>query len=123
MRPATILFVEDEPVIALFVQSSLEDHGHRVLCAERSDEALAICAQQLPDLVLLNCRQAGSLSGAELACLLYQQFKLPVLLVTGARTQDLPAMAWLDAGCRVLHKPFTPRQLDVFVNRGLQDLK
>ena len=123
MRAATILFVEDEPLIALFVQSALEGCGHRVLCAEGCEEALSLCRQQAPDLVLLNFRQAGGPDGASFACILHRQFRLPVLLVTGARSQDLPPASCFDTGCRVLYKPFTPRQLEHCVGRALQEMK
>ena len=115
MRPVVILLLEDEPVIALDLIWHLEQLGFRTLWADAPDEALVLCARHNPDAALINFRQAGRWDGMALARRLHTRFGLRVLLLTGARPEDLAAAADYDAQLPVLHKPFVPQQLSAFI--------
>ena len=52
--PKTVLVVDDELEIAEAVRSILEDEGFRVLTAADGQEALAVLAEQQPNLILLD---------------------------------------------------------------------
>ena len=51
---ATILVVDEGPINRHFVVTLLRDHGHRVLEASGSDEALGIIRNDRPELVLID---------------------------------------------------------------------
>ncbi len=51
---ARILVVEDDQNLREFFQFVLENSGHRVECVSDGQAALAACAAQPPDLVLLD---------------------------------------------------------------------
>jgi CheY-like chemotaxis protein len=87
----TILVVDDEPSVRLFLQTALEDAGFNVLTAADGDEALAIIRAKKPDFISLDLvmpRRSGPR-------LLYQLKKdkelarIPVLIVTAHAQTDL----------------------------------
>lgn len=110
MRPLTILLIEDEPVVALDMQLELEQAGYRVATATDADTALRVCAEHLPDLVILNFVYANSVDGMSLARILQTQYLAPVLFITGASWEYMEESAYFYAGHSVLYKPFTKLQ-------------
>jgi CheY-like chemotaxis protein len=64
MKSTRILIVEDETIVALDIQDRLSDLGYEVIgVADRGDEALALVATTLPDLVLMDIRLKGQTDG------------------------------------------------------------
>lgn len=51
---ATILIVDDEPILRQLFQKVMEHDGHTVLTAANGREALGILRQQVPDLIMLD---------------------------------------------------------------------
>jgi CheY-like chemotaxis protein len=51
---ATILVIDDEPIIRQLFQKVLEHEGHIILTAGNGREALEVMRQQVPDLILLD---------------------------------------------------------------------
>ena len=119
MRSLTVLLAEDEPIISLHIQSLLEAKGLRVIQATEQHAILQACEQFHPNLALLNYKHQDSSDGMALAQMLKQRFMLPVILVTGARPQDMEASEAFDSGIAILYKPFTRTQLRQFVHRWL----
>lgn len=106
-----VLLIEDEPLIVQFIRDVLEQQGHRVLCAGNTPEALVLCDRHRPTFVMLNLRQEGAANGMTLARQLSSCFKVKMLFITGARTQDLMASPDYDPVHKVLYKPFSRKQL------------
>jgi CheY-like chemotaxis protein len=52
--PGTVLVVDDDDCIRGALQALLEDEGYRVLAAENGLEALAVCGEGLPSLIVLD---------------------------------------------------------------------
>ena len=114
----TILVVDDEPNVRLFLQTALEDAGFNVVTAADGDEALAIIRAKKPDFISLDLvmpRRSGPR-------LLYQLKKdkelarIPVLIVTAhARTalgqhdlEDIVADGVMSGPGVYLEKPVRP---------------
>jgi PAS domain S-box-containing protein len=81
---ATVLIVEDDPGVNQLQRKRLRRAGYRVLTASTAQEALDIVARGGIELVVLDYRLPGNLTGLEL----YRQMKaaghdLPVIMVTG----------------------------------------
>ncbi|GJE37466.1 response regulator [Methylobacterium persicinum] len=53
-REMTCLVVDDSAVIRKVARRIIEDFGYAVVEAEDGDSALAICAESMPDLILLD---------------------------------------------------------------------
>ena len=99
-RSAVILFVDDDPLIAMSTTEMLEDLGHRVIGANSGLHALDILRSEQPlDLMMTDHAMPG-MTGLELAAASREvRPSLPVLLATGYAelpdgTQvDLPRLA------------------------------
>jgi CheY-like chemotaxis protein len=83
MSKANILIVEDEQIIALDIQNSLEDSGYVVVGrADRGDDAIKKTGELQPDLILMDINIKGEMDGIEAAERIRTQFNLPVIFLT-----------------------------------------
>jgi CheY-like chemotaxis protein len=99
-----ILVVEDEALVALAIEWSLESAGHHVLGpTDNVEDAIALCEQRRPDLALidLNLRDGGD--GTIIARHLKERYDTPVFLLTAQLAQ---ARTQKDAVWGVVRKPF-----------------
>jgi PAS domain S-box-containing protein len=94
-RSAVILFVDDDPLIAMSTTEMLEDLGHRVIGASSALNALDILrSEQQIDLMVTDHVMPG-MTGVELAAASRKvRPSLPILLATGYA--ELPEGAQLD---------------------------
>jgi signal transduction histidine kinase len=116
VAPASILLVDDDPLIAVSTAALLEDLGHAVEAANSGPEALEVLASGWrPDLVITDHAMPG-MTGAQLAARLRAMFPdLPILLATGFAELGGDQAAGLPR----LAKPFTQDQLSVEISRLL----
>ena len=116
VRTATILLVDDDPLIAMSVSDMLEDLGHRVLEANSGKRALEILEAE-PDVdLLLTDHAMPGMTGTELAAIAQSRRpSLPVLLATGYA--DLPNNQ--KSTLPRLSKPYLQSQLMAELNRLL----
>ena len=114
---ATILVVEDDPLIAMSTVDMLEDLGHTVVEANSGKRALEILdAGRTVDLMMTDQAMPG-MTGIELARLVRCKHpNMPVLLVTGYA--DFPA-SQKNALPR-LSKPYQQAQLKAEIDRLLE---
>jgi PAS domain S-box-containing protein len=99
-RSAVILFVDDDPLIAMSTMEMLEDLGHRVIGASSALHALDILRSEQPIDLMVTDHVMPGMTGIELAAATRQvRPSLPILLATGYAelpegTQvDLPRLA------------------------------
>ena len=108
---ATVLVVDDEPIVLDVVTRYLERDGHHVLTAESGDEARATIQREGPDLVLLDVMLPGATDGLALCRWIRSASDLPVILVT-ARGDEADRIVGLELGADdYVTKPFSPREL------------
>ncbi|MEI6293156.1 MAG: response regulator [Methanomicrobiales archaeon] len=82
--PADILIVEDEVVIAMEIEASLQEFNYHVIGSVPSgEEALLLVAEKKPDLVLMDIGLRGDMDGIATADKLYRLFRVPVIFLTG----------------------------------------
>lgn len=82
-RPASILIVEDEQIVALDLQQTLREFGYDPYAiAPSADAAVARAAERCPDLVLMDIRIKGARDGVEAAAILRERFGVPVVFLT-----------------------------------------
>ena len=117
-----ILIVEDEVVIALDLQSTLESAGHTVIgTALNIGDAMEVVQADRADLALININLwEGRGAGIDLARHLLEQHNVPSLFVSGQRSE---ARRNRDAALGYLAKPWRTRALldSVEVARRLID--
>jgi two-component system phosphate regulon response regulator PhoB len=104
-----VLVVEDEPSLVEMLRYNLERQGFRVAHAADGEEAMALIAEQRPDLVLLDW-MLPLVSGLEVCRRIRRASatrSLPVIMLT-ARTEDQDAVRALDVGADdYVAKPFS----------------
>ena len=116
-RPATILVVDDDPLIAMSAVDMLEDLGHTVIEANSAQRALEILeAGQAVDLMMTDQAMPG-MTGVELAEIARRtRPNMPVLLATGYT--DLPTAH--KSNLPRLSKPYLQAQLQAEIDRLLE---
>jgi len=107
-RSAVILFVDDDPLIAMSTTEMLEDLGHRVIGASSALHALDILRSEQPIDLMVTDHVMPGMTGIELAAATRQvRPSLPILLATGYA--ELPEGTQLDLPR--LAKPYHQDQL------------
>ena len=81
--PIRVLIVEDEALVASNLRAGLKSFGYEVTgLAERGEEALAMAAGTIPDLVLMDIGLPGSMTGVEAARAIWERLQIPVVYLT-----------------------------------------
>ena len=110
----TVLVVEDEDAVGQIVQSSLQEHGFRVLRAANALEALQIYNEENGqiDLLLTDMVMPRGMSGSELAANLKAlKPELKIVYTTGYSRQVVGHGMDLREGLNFLPKPHAPGKL------------
>lgn len=120
---ATVLIVDDEPLIVELVRFTLEDEHVRVVEAGDGVEALDVARAELPDLVFLDV-QMPYLNGFQVCRRLRQEPRLAktriVMLTAAGQEQDL-ARGRAAGADLYLTKPFSPLRLLTLVQSLLPE--
>lgn len=113
---ATILVVDDDPLIAMSTVDMLEDLGHRAIEADSAQRALEILAdRQDVDLIMTDHAMPG-MTGIELAEVVRRtRPDMPILLATGYAE----SLADGNADLPRLSKPYHQGQLEIEIGRLL----
>jgi CheY-like chemotaxis protein/DNA-directed RNA polymerase specialized sigma24 family protein len=114
----SVLIIEDEPIIALDIESMVEDLGHDVTGIARTHgEALRMVGQRKPGLVLADIQLADGSSGLEAVNDILRDINIPVIFITAyperLLTGDKPEPAFL------ITKPFQPDAVKAAIAQAL----
>ncbi|MCD6363757.1 MAG: response regulator [Synergistetes bacterium] len=122
---ATILVVDDSPLLRRLVNHILSKRGYRVLEASNGKEAFYLLKKEKPDLILLDIMMP-EMDGPSFMREFrrYDEYKnIPVLVLTavGERSMidEMKSLGVVD----FLFKPFSPVKLETIVKRLLKGLK
>ena len=100
-----ILVVDDERAIRRFLRASLATHGHTVLEAANGSEALAMAAEQRPDIIFLDLG-LPDMDGLQVTRQLREWTQTPIIVLS-VRDKESDKIQALDAGADdYLTKPF-----------------
>ena len=119
--PATVLVVEDDPVILRLLEVNFELEGFSVLLAHDGAEGISVAREHKPDVIVSDIMMPRT-SGLELVETLKadpETKAIPIILLSAkAQTSDLKI--GLDAGADdYVTKPFEPLDLVERVNELL----
>lgn len=110
MAAETVLVVDDEPNIVDLARLYLEQDGFNVIVATDGEQALALIADESPDLVVLDL-MLPKIDGWDVCRQVRADSDLPILMLT-ARDDDVDKIVGLELGADdYLTKPFNPREL------------
>jgi CheY-like chemotaxis protein len=84
MAKAQILIVEDEAIVAIDLQKTVQTLGYDVpAIAFSGEEALQKTEELHPDVVLMDIVLRGQMDGIEAAQEIYERFGIPSIFMTG----------------------------------------
>jgi DNA-binding response OmpR family regulator len=116
---ATVLVVDDEPIVREVVVRYLAREGHRTLEAADGRSAREAIESADPDLVVLDLMLPG-IDGLELCRWIRSNSELPVIMLT-ARGEEADRIVGLELGADdYVTKPFSPRELAARVRSVLR---
>jgi len=106
-KPLRILIVEDEILIALELESLLQDFGHEVVgIAASSNDALSLGRDLKPDLAFVDIHLSDGPTGVDVARHLAAEHQITVIFMT-ANAKRIPEDFAAARG--VIAKPYTER--------------
>ncbi|MGB6197564.1 MAG: response regulator, partial [Methyloceanibacter sp.] len=113
-----VLVIEDEPMIAMDLESIVEGLGHKVMAVARTHaEALKAIAHEKPGLVLADIQLADGSSGLDAVNEMLGSFQVPVIFITAypdrLLTGERPEPAFL------ITKPYQPDTVKAIVSQAL----
>ena len=80
---ARVLIIEDEPIIAMDIETIVRDLGHSVVgVAVTRDEAVSLALAKRPGLVLADIQLADDSSGIDAVKDILAEFQVPVIFIT-----------------------------------------
>ena len=110
--PHSLLIVEDEALIAEDTADRLTRMGYQVLgIADTGPEAIAMAQRLRPDLVLMDIRLKGAMSGIEAAEQIYQSLQTPVIFASAHSDRETLQLAQINAQFGYIVKPFREHDL------------
>ncbi|ODP37115.1 response regulator [Sphingomonas turrisvirgatae] len=119
---ARIIIAEDDPLVGQIARDALIDAGHGAGVVPNGADALAVIKARRPDLVILDCNMP-EISGVNVVRELRKLMDfadLPILMLTGRRSEADEELARFAGANDYLRKPFDPDQLVFRVEQLLE---
>lgn len=102
-----IMVVEDEPIVALDLEGTLERLGYAVVAqTDTGEDAVRLATSARPDLILMDVSLAGPMDGIEAASRVWRELLIPVIYLTAYSNQEIVARAASTGPFGYLLKPF-----------------
>lgn len=112
MKPARVLIVEDESLVAMDMADMLGRMGYEVLAnAYNYDEAIKLLEENTPDLVLLDINLGGDKTGLDLAQHIRLEYDIPFVFITSHSDKAMVGKAMALKPNAYLVKPFGQEDL------------
>ena len=113
-----VLIIEDEPMIAMELESLVEGLGHNVTGIARTHrQAVDLATEHRPGLILADIRLADMSSGLDAVNELLRSFEVPVIFITAYPEEFLtgkrPEPTFL------ITKPFPPAMVSAVISQAL----
>ena len=119
MQMSTILIVDDYADSRLFVRTSLESEGYKVVEVSDGNMALSFCDASDPDLIILDL-MLGQPDGLEVCRQIRQKSSVPIIMLTSRSTEIDEAMSLAAGADDFLSKPVSGRILSLRVASQLR---
>lgn len=89
MQLTSIMVVEDEGLVSLYLQKTLKEFGYQISgSAFSGEEALVKINSHKPDLILMDYQLKGTLSGVETAKVIKKTLDIPIVFLTAYSNKD-----------------------------------
>ena len=121
LRPARLLIVEDDVLLASALQELLGDSGFEVVGpAGSAAAALSLAKDQSPQLALIDICLVGPVDGIELACGLRDEYRIPTIFLSGLADPEVRERALMAEPLGFLRKPYRASQVYNAIEQALQ---
>jgi chemotaxis response regulator CheB len=118
--PVKVLIVEDENIVAHDVSRGLQRRGYHISGTVRSGEdAINAVEVECPNIVLMDIRLAGSLSGTEAARNIWKRFQVPVVYLTAHSDPATLGEVKTSGGYGFVMKPFRADAVEAAIELAL----
>ncbi|MFA9275488.1 MAG: EAL domain-containing protein [Candidatus Aquirickettsiella gammari] len=115
-----ILIVENDELVAIFVQLKLELFGYQAVgLASSGEQAIQLTAELRPDLILMDTQLSGEMDGTACAEAIRAQFSLPVIFLTGKNNLDALEQTNHSNSFAYITKPFSDQELRTVIQMAL----
>jgi CheY-like chemotaxis protein len=113
-----VMIIEDEPIIAMELETVVESMGHNIVGVARTEaEAVKLASAKKPGLVLADIQLADGSSGIDATNKILGNFQVPIIFITAfperLLTGERPEPAFL------ITKPFMPDMVKAVVSQAL----
>lgn len=89
MDEVEVLLVEDEPIPAMEIKSTLTELGYSVVGIEkRGDDALKVVEAEVPDVILMDIHLDGGKDGIDVAEIVRDQYSIPIVYLTAHSDEE-----------------------------------
>ncbi len=120
MEKARIQIVEDEAIIAMELESQLQDLGYEVTSIVNTGESAILKAEEdKPDLITMDIRINGEMDGIDTAEAIRNRFGIPVIFSTAYLDQERIERAKITMPFGYVLKPIQERDLRVTIEMAL----
>ena len=120
MSKARILVVEDEAIIAMEIESCLQNLGYEVTSVVNTgDKAIQKAEEDKPDLILMDIRIQGDKDGIEAAEIIRERFGVPVIFSTAYFNEERIGRAKITMPFGYVLKPIQESELKVTLEMAL----
>ena len=117
---AKILIIEDEPIIAMDLETIVEDLGHHVVGVARAQrQAIVLAAERKPELIMADIQLADGNSGLDAVNDILKGASKPVVFITAHPGIYLSTSASRPGPAFLLRKPFNPASVRAAVSQAL----
>jgi PAS domain S-box-containing protein len=120
MPDIKILLVEDEQIVAKYVEKQLAGAGYRVLASiAKGEEAMEKVRSLQPDIVLMDIKLIGGMDGIEAADLIRKNYQTPVIFLSSLTDDESFQRAKLAEPFGYLVKPIDIKEFNRVVDMAL----
>lgn len=115
-----ILIVEDDELLAIFIQLKLELMGYLAVGKTGTgQEAIELTEKLRPDLILMDISLTPEMDGVQAANIIRSQFSLPVIFLSETETEDILIRAAHSNAYGFISKPFSDQELRTTIEMAL----
>jgi DNA-binding NtrC family response regulator len=118
--PARVLLVDDDPDFCEALSDRLRSLGFQVSVADRGPEALRLCREEPPAIVLLDLVLPGMDGMAVLETIRREEPDAVVIVITGHGTIARAVEAMKKGAYDFVSKPIDPRHLEIVLGKALE---
>ncbi|MCI0497902.1 MAG: PAS domain S-box protein [Thermoplasmata archaeon] len=120
MTATRVLIVEDESIVAMDIQTTLESLGYEVVgTASTGERAIVLAEEKRPDLILMDIVLKGDMDGVEAAQQVHSILDIPIVYLTAYSDDRTLQRAKLTEPFGYILKPFEERELHTNIEMAL----